>query len=388
MNQKNRILQQKIWLGKTNNFPFFAYLLFLLQFVESKTVPTIGVDGSEYCYYNPDFISKLNDVELRAIMIHEVLHIIYIHVWRKKNKDGLLWNISGDYIINQDIIDLDRNDIKLPDGFLHNEKYRGWFTEQVYADIYKNAIKINISSKGFAYDEKNNPCRGDHSKWKEGNNLKSGNNKEIRNSKKWQRAVKIAADIQSKLKGDLPAGLKRLIEMSEPRVDWRNVLLSYVVSCNDDYSYSRPDRRFLYQDFILPDLIEGEKLENVIIGIDASGSINKEMLDKFIGEVKDILGSFSNVKAWIGSMDTELYNFVEIDDYKMIPNIRGGGGTNYNCLFNEVEKRKIDPTVMIIIGDMYADFPKTKPYYEVIWLATKEHGQVPNWGRLIKYDYA
>ena len=110
-------------------------------------------------------------------------------------------------------------------------------------------------------------------------------------------------------------------------------------------------------------------------------------LSHFVSEVKSILKSFSNVKAYVGSMDTEIYDFKEINDYKTPITPIGGGGTDYNCLFDEIKKRKIDPSVVLVFGDGYANFPKQKPRFDVLWLATPNHGKLPSWGRKLKYDF-
>lgn len=378
MDTFDRILKCKIMLSKKNGFPFFGYLLFLLKTVENETIPTAGIDGKNL-YINPTWINKLNDKELRSVLIHECLHIVYGHLWRVGLKDKLLYNVASDIVINNEIQTY--NNLEMPKGCLLDPKYKDWFSEQVYVDLLKNAKKIKINVGGsFDKDSKGNSCRGSHNKWGGGSRTQQ---KKL--ERKWQRAIKQAAEI-AKQKGNLPMGIERLIRESEPKIDWREILLSYVTNFQNDYTYSRPDRRFLSSEFIMPSMEEGEWLEEVVIAIDSSGSIDDKTLSEFVSEVKGLLKSFDRVKIYCCSCDTECYNWQEIDNFHTVIRVSGGGGTDYSAITREIEKRKINPTVLVVLGDMFAGFPQKQPY-DVIWLATKAHGQVPDWGRLIQYNH-
>jgi len=385
MTTEERLIKTKLWINKDKNFPFYGYLLFQLKFVESKSCPTMGVDG-EYCYYNPAFVSKLDDPTLRAVLIHEVSHLSLGSIWRRGSRNPFIWNLATDFVINLMIHDLKNPNIKLSKGFLLDTKYKNWAAEQVYEDLKKRVkiININVGNK-FCKDANGNPIRGDHDVW---GNKKISKAKQKKLQNKWKRATQQAADIhRQKQKGNLPWGIERMVEELQPKVDWKEVLMSYAVSDNSDYSYRRPDKRFLNGDFILPDLVEGEKLEDIVIGVDTSGSISEQELNRFAGEIKGILKSFDKIKAYICSLDTQVYNWQEISDSEIKIRYAGGGGTDYRCLFHEIAKRKIEPKVVLIFGDMYADFPSQKPDYDVIWLAPRrDRGNPPKWGRLLTYE--
>lgn len=375
-----RITVQKIFLARQRKYPFFGYLLFNLQFVESEECPTMGVDGT-YCYYNSDFVSKLNNEELRGVLIHEILHIAKGDLWRRDSREPQRWNISADILCNNIINGLNDSDIKLPNGAIYDAKHKDSFTEKVYDDIKDRVKYFNIGVE-FSNGKDGKGCRGFHGKWGEG--LSKKQKKEL--SEKWKRAVKIAADIHQKQRGDLPAGLQRLVENTETVIDWREVLLSYLTTSKNDYSFCRPDKRLMYSDLIFPDLQDEDNIENIVVGLDTSGSMETSELSKFLGEVNGLIKSFSNTKAWFCSVDSEVYDFKEINKYELPETIRGGGGTNYGCLFEEIKKRNLHPSVVIMLGDGWAEYPSEIPDYDVIWLFTKNHGNPPNWGRKIIYN--
>ena len=50
---------------------------------------------------NPDFILTLTEKETQAVLEHEVLHILFKHIIRGKNRDLGYYNIACDMAINQ-----------------------------------------------------------------------------------------------------------------------------------------------------------------------------------------------------------------------------------------------------------------------------------------------
>lgn len=378
MTTEERLIKAKFYLAKAHNMPFFAYLLFMLKFIEDKKIPTAGTD-SEYLYYNPAWINTLTDEEIRGVLIHEVEHLAMGHLWRRGDRGPWLFNIAADFAINSDIRTYPN--IKLPQGTLYDPKYKNWSAEQIYYDLQKNIKKINIG-KNFALDKNGKPVRGTHAKWGKGQSQA----KQKKLQQKWQRAVKQATEIQNKHKGNIPAGLRRLMDESESSVDWKEILAAYASSYPDDYSYRRPDKRFLSSEFIMPDLVEGSKLEEIVVAIDCSGSIDNNTLKRFLGEVKGLLKSFTRIKAYICSFDTQIYGWQEIDNYQMKIGVWGGGGTDTRPIFQEIKKRNITPSVLVFFTDGFCEYPSSPPEYDTIFIVPKRDYEKPPFGRLIRYE--
>lgn len=376
MTLEEKILASKIWLAKKKNFPFFAYLLFQLKLVADKNVPITATDG-EHLFYNEEFLNKCSLEQIRGLFLHETMHIALGHLWRVGNKDKMIYNIAGDFCINLVIKDNYKKGISLPTGVCMEEKYRGWFSEQIYYDIIDKVKKVEVS---FIADPNGNPnakfkpC-GSSNKWSQKDKSKL---KKL--EKKWNREIKKAAEIYKKDIGDLPGELQRLVEDVEPHIPWQIVLLNYILPSYDDYSYSRPDKRLLYSSFIFPSQEEGEKIEDVIIALDTSGSINQQEINEFVSEVKSLLKSFQNIQVYICSCDTRIYNWTELNTYKKDFKITGCGGTSFIPVFEEVKKRNINPSVLLYFTDGYGSFPQEIPDYPVIWLMPKNY-QNPPFGR-------
>ena len=81
--------------------PFFGQLALRLTLVPSDRswCPTAATDGRKF-YFNPAFIAQLDIKENVFLVAHELGHCIYEHFMRRSDRQPQLWNIAGDYIIN------------------------------------------------------------------------------------------------------------------------------------------------------------------------------------------------------------------------------------------------------------------------------------------------
>ena len=87
--------------------------------------------------------------------------------------------------------------------------------------------------------------------------------------------------------GDLERGIGELLK---PQVDWREELREFVKSIcagRDTSSWRKPNRRFLHSDIYMPSMVS-ERVGQIVVGIDTSGSIGGDILTAFLSEVKSI----------------------------------------------------------------------------------------------------
>jgi predicted metal-dependent peptidase len=77
---------------------------------------------------------RLDDLELRFVMAHELLHVGLRHETRCQGRDFFLWNVACDYVINGWLVEMGVGD--LPScGALHDASLRGLSAEAVYDRI-------------------------------------------------------------------------------------------------------------------------------------------------------------------------------------------------------------------------------------------------------------
>ena len=102
MDTAERIQKAKLELILSR--PFFATLIMKLRILEDKGAPTMWTDGKRLGYH-PGFVDSLTLQELIGVFAHEVLHIVFQHQLRRNQRDGRIWNMAGDHVINLSLLD-------------------------------------------------------------------------------------------------------------------------------------------------------------------------------------------------------------------------------------------------------------------------------------------
>jgi predicted metal-dependent peptidase len=300
--QKNKIIEKLITarVGLLLRHPFFGNMATRMKLIDaSDWCSTLATDGRNF-YYSNDFVSELTPKQCEFGFAHEVLHNVFEHMYRRNGRIPELSNIAADYAVNQILKDEKIGEVPSFIKIFQNDKYRGKSYEEIYADLYEKADKIDISSLGELLDEHldgegDGEESGDQdSEDKEGKGrpkLTAEEKKQIRDEIK--EAMVSAA--QASGAGKIPEGIKRLInEFTEPKMDWRQVLRMNIQSTiKSNFSFSRPNRKSQHCGAILPGMMNEETID-VAIGIDMSGSISNTQARDFISEVKGIMDEYTD----------------------------------------------------------------------------------------------
>ena len=368
--------------------PFFGTILFNLPVEFNKEVPTLGVDGFKLSV-NKKFwhsFDKKPEAQI-ALLMHEVGHLFLMHPYRGRKFPVMatdpstgqtisLYNLAGDAVINLLLTD---EGFKLPDGAFIDQKYRGMTTEEVYLDLLKQVNKNGKASPQIQQMAGKSMC--DKDGWKNAGakpDQKGG-------EKHWERVVGQAVE-NAKRAGKLPAFAERLWEDMQPKEDWRNILRTLAQPFNNDYSFTPSDRRYLDQDFSLPDINDGQQIDWIAVAFDTSGSISQKELSSMVGELRGVLESYDRVKVKLTHCDTEATPFVELDEFnadKVKP--EGGGGTDFKPVFKLINKEPSRPLIALYFTDMEGSFPKTQPDYPVIWINTQGRNAEAPFGEVLPY---
>jgi predicted metal-dependent peptidase len=67
--------------------------------LDGYEIETAATDGRKY-YWNPSFLEKLSHDEVAVVMQHESYHVVFFHPKRGVGKQGQVWNIAVDYVVN------------------------------------------------------------------------------------------------------------------------------------------------------------------------------------------------------------------------------------------------------------------------------------------------
>ncbi len=426
--------------------PFFGTLALYLQVEENAQITsTMATDGKRLVY-NPTWVEKVHKVEgfevIKGAVSHEVLHCALDHILRCGSRDQTYWNYATDYAIN---IILKDAKLELPKGVLINEKYRGLSADEIYAKLQKEkppkmSQHCGNGGQGQGQDQNRGqggqdqqgqdggqgsqkgqrngqgkgqqkahtqggagglqkeagdngePMQGqpwgDHSIWRQAQENTTSAEIE-RQAAEWKKRL-VQAMEGAKMRDNVPAGMERLVrEMLEPKVDWRRVLAYFLQPSKVDYTWSPPDRRFCngeYGDIIMPDFGD-EAVEDIWIVVDTSGSVGDKELAAFLAEVRGIMASYPQVKGFLAFCDAKLHGIYEVNSQDPWPERakpKGGGGTDFRPVFEEIRKRAITPSALAYITDGYGRFPEVDPGFPVLWVITT-NVEAP-WGQTVRLE--
>jgi hypothetical protein len=283
---------------------------------------------------------------------------------RREHRDPQLSNIAADYAANQ--ILKDERIGEVPDWIkiFQDDKYRGKSYEEIYDEIEKKAIKIDISSLGELLDEHlDGEGDGDGDQDGDGDGDKEGKGRPKLTAEE-KKAIKdeikeaMVAAAQAAGAGRVPAGVQRMIQsFTEPKMDWRQMLRMNIQSIfKSNFSFTRPNRKSQHCGAILPGMMNEETID-VSIAIDMSGSISDKMAKDFLSEVKGIMDEYKDFKLDLWCFDTEIYGYKQFTgdtaDELMEYECKGGGGTDFDANYNFMKEEGIEPKRFIMFTDGY-----------------------------------
>jgi predicted metal-dependent peptidase len=360
--------------------PFFATLLLQMPRIEDNSIPTACTNGV-VIKYNPDFIESLTPSQVAGLLVHEVMHPALGHLHRlPKNKEG---NIAGDYCINNFLDNYNKSagarKLELPEGGLLDHKYDGMSAEQVLADLRKNQPPEPEPEPQSGPDKgeggKSKQRTKDEGGWGEFEEPAASPDGETSAEdmqSEWERRL-IQAATAAKMQGKLPGCVEALIDkLVNAEVPWQQILERFVDQTSaNDYSWAKPDRRFLPHDIIIPDLHD-ETLGEIVVAVDTSGSIYgcPDTLASFEAEINSLVQRCQPSKLTVLYCDAAIAGTEEYgpsDTIKLTP--KGGGGTDFRPVGDWIRQHNITPRVLIYLTDLYGTFPPHEWPFPTIWCA-------------------
>lgn len=368
-------VEKKILAARTSlmwDHPFFGALSVQMQLVDATDNPsidTMATDG-KHLYYHTPFVMSLSKEELLFVMAHEVLHDALEHHIRRQHRKPGRWNKAADYVINGElqryVEEYEKSarikaGMKMPKIGLLEDRFTGLSAEEVYRIL----------------DDEND---GDDS---DEGGMDLGGCGGVLDGAPMHDPAAIAearAEVQTKVRqaaaiakglnaGTLPAGIKRIVDrIIKPVVDWRAVLRRFVdESLTKDFSWSKPNRRFLPLKIVMPGLVS-DGLSHFVIAVDTSGSIDEKALAAFGAEIRAAFEENMIDKLTVLYADTDVHHVQEFNvGDEIVLEAAGFGGTAFSNTFKWIEKNAPDATVIAYFTDLYVgDFGK-EPLAPVIW---------------------
>jgi len=372
-----------------DNLMFYGYFLMSVNFYETKSLPTAGVNFRNLkmnFYYNPDFFDSLTEKQVAYVVIHELFHLLFNHPKRGKGYNHELANVAMDMIINELIDEKHDNVSERPKGLLimdsHYEEERifeilyDWLNKkrEDWKEKYGEQEKQDLIGEmlGDNEPESNN---GGNKPSKEESDKRKSENDELGIDESTRRLFENnCAGFDEHFWDDIPDEIKK--EIVRKQVE--NLKQRGLIGANEEYILSRlikkSNNNFLrllkrsvsslkgfskVKSIRRPNRkdIEGlkgrNKYSNLINCIlDTSGSMNGQF-EKILSEIfKD------DYQINLIQCDTDVKNFVKINNKNELKKmkIKGLGGTTLQPGIDYVNsQKKLKSNNLVILTDGFTD---------------------------------
>ena len=184
----------------------------------------------------------------------------------------------------------------------------------------------------------------------------------------------------------MPADLQKIIaELIDVRTPWHQILERHMVNfTKGDYSWARPNRRFIGSGHYLPSTGSIAQMGDAVIQVDVSGSISRTELAHYNGHLKRIIEQCNPERVHVLYTDTKVQRHVVFERGEEFGiEFFSGGGTHMPAGFDFVDAEGIEPDVFVCLTDGYTGFDEP-PGYPVIWCISTD--VVAPYGETVHFD--
>ena len=380
------------------DYIFYMYMVSQCRIKFDSELPAPAAVNFEYDHYNlfinPEEWSKLPLEHRVGIVKHEMLHLLYQHIFRKEDRIHENFNFATDCALNQHIkrehlpencvlpktlaeilTKQTGNPVKVPDNLSAEDYYQ----------LIQNVIDEN-PDKFPSKTMSGNGTLDDHSKWEEG----KGDPNIAKNIAKGM--LDKAADQTQKSRGNLPSEYAQLIDLlgSTPKVRWQQVLKKVAGNKRVDAvrTFYKPNRR-LPEMMHIKGTVKDRKYDLLVVA-DVSGSVPNEELMYGLNEIQNI-SRLTGTSTKLIQVDAEAYPPENIGSKVRNFKRKASGGTYLSPALKMANNHGINYNAIVVITDGYlckSDidiFENTGK--KVIWLLTTdvEHGSF-NVGKMQSFD--
>jgi predicted metal-dependent peptidase len=363
---------------------YWGFFILMMNKVWRNNLPTAGVSKNGINFQlaiNEQFFTDLPKLHREGLIQHEAMHIAYNHLTQWFNfSDKKIANIAMDLVINQTISDdyLPEGGMKLelfPELNLEPDEGTHYYYEKLTQA--KEQKEQTGSSGSQALDSLLDQMEGgqgdgnielpDHSTWEEFDGLSESESRIMK--AQLDRVLEQAADMTVKKRGTVPGNISdyllALQQVEPPKFDWKGYLRLFIGTSAK--VYIKKSRRKENIKFTDSAGIKIKRKQNILLGIDTSGSVSESELLEFMSEIYHIWKT--GVEVTIIQCDTRIRS---IDEYKGTFEMKfhGRGGTEFDPVleyFNE-NRNKFNSLIYFTDGECYTD---VKPRNPVLWVLSE-----------------
>ncbi len=375
----NKVLKARIALALRQ--PFLASAIMRLPIKDASPhswCKTMATDGY-HIFYNANWTSKLSPAELRGVLAHEVLHVIFQHASRRSSRDPVRWNIAADHAIN---LLLKEEGFELPKNGFADRRYWRKSTEVIYGLLPEEVAFKKLTGERAA--ENLNDGEGVLSD--AGQDLldphdirsRAARDEDMPDQAQLRELCEgLRAEAKSKLQG-AAAGLfqAECLAIDEAKIDWRALLREWLQDrIKNDWSLWPFSKKHIHRGFMLPS-IGIDAPGHIVFAIDTSGSMSAAQLGKIFSEVRAYRETFpcqlTVIQADAAIQSVTTYDEMDGIEIPETVTLVGRGGTDFRPVFSWIEENAPGAN-LIYATDGFGNFPEFMSGGAVIWLMCRPH---------------
>ena len=374
-----RVLRARIQLALDQ--PFLASAVLHLPMRECAGVSwcrTMATDGY-HIFYNPDWTGGLSTAELRGVIAHEVLHVVFAHSERRGEREPVRWNWAADFAVNLLLVE---QGFELPAGGALDRRFVGLPSEEIYFRLLTDAARGveaagGVGATGSGCSERSGILvdPGADLLSPEDPRLVSVRSSDMPDrQQRVELVASLRASVAKHLEGRAATHLRQdLVAAARSQVDWKALFRQWLLDrIKHDWSAPPFSKRHIHRGIYLPSS-SVQAPGHVVFAIDTSGSISQAQLSAILAEVRAYRETFP-CRLTVIQADASVqsvFSFPELDDVEAPRQmtILGRGGTDFRPVFEWVRAKAQDEvTALIYATDGYGTFPAQGPAWPTIWL--------------------
>lgn len=397
-------LYQKIWnLTREQlsvKYPFFHKLLWDFSFEESSETASAGTDGS-VIYFNPAFLTDFfrNDPQkLENLLLHILYHCLFLHLVLDVPSDHQLWDQACDLAVYR---------------LLHASEHpdAGEYQPTI---IYHRLLEMKEHNCSQDTDTAPSPePMDDHQFWKRAD--RQALLEQMQNFWNNSHGAGGLGLYGSDGRGSAPGNMQEEILLREKhRYDFRRFLKRFAIHREelhtDTESFDYIPYIYGLEHYGNMPLIEHleyqemNRMEELVIAIDTSGSCSADTVRRFMEETYGILSNHENffrkMNLYIIQCDSFIQHVMHVTcekgwkDYLQKLVIHGRGGTDFRPVFEYVENLRSTGQLRNLKGLLYFTdgdgiYPEKPTDYQTAFIFYREkafHQKVPVWAYKLYMD--
>ena len=364
---------------------------------------TSGTDGSRLCWNTEEVFKTYAEdpVLLERRYLHLILHLLYLHPYRRKKETEYLWWLACDLLTEYRIDRMNITGFERPIPVGRSRVYRKLKEEKVVLQEHSLALWLEKQKPEMIKELESTFRRDEHVYWRQ-TEASLPSEQRIRREKISDQAV---------------VGLqKQLTAMHR----WRTVFESLELRKSehrrqkercldmDSFDYIPYDySRRMYERLVLLEPLEYKevrRLSDLVIAIDTSGSCSGEIVRRFLEETWRILNTegqfFRKMNIHVIQCDCVIQEHEQITceeewkEYLDKVTVKGGGDTDFTPVFRLVEELQKNGRLKNLKGLLYFTdgdgvYPTERPGYETAFVFLDEalkKGKPPVWAHSLTLD--